>query len=165
MDGGNVMNNKCRVYCITLFLLMFFLYAGCASTQKKSKSPSPECLGVWINTQYNTINNTAAKIVYYPDLTWDAFEYDFSRKPSWRGTISIVESWKDEEGCCWYKVTTNQLGLHFVAYELWRIGEQGKVLEGVWSTGIMPDYLDQTSNSYTVYYRQGNLARVVKAEQ
>jgi len=159
------MKNKCRIYCIALLLLMFLLHTGCASTQNKSESPSLECLGVWINTQYNAMNNTAAKIVYYPDMTWEAFEYDFSRKPSWRGTISIVESWKDEEGCCWYKVTTNQLGLHFVAYELWRIGEQGKVLEGVWSTGIMPDYLDQTSNSYTVYYRQGSLTRVVKAEQ
>ena len=127
--------------------------------------PSPDCLGVWINIQYNTLNKTAAKIVYYPDMTWEAYEYDFSREPTWRGTTSIVESWKDDEGCCWYKVTTNQLGLSFVAYELWRIGEGGTVLEGVWSTGIMPDYLDQTSNAYTVYYRKGNLTKVVKAEQ
>ena len=78
------MKNKYRIYCISLLLLMFLLYAGCTSTQKKSESPSPECLGIWINTQYNTMNNTAAKIVYYPDMTWEAFEYDFSRKPSWR---------------------------------------------------------------------------------
>jgi hypothetical protein len=159
------MKKTSRVYYVILLLIMFLLYAGCATTQDISESPSPECLGVWINTQYNTMNNTAAKIVYYPDMTWEAFEYDFSRKPSWRGTISIVESWKDEEGCCWYKVTTNQLGLNFIAYELWRIGEQGKVLEGVWSTGLMPDYIDQTNNAYTVYYRQGSLARVAKAEQ
>ena len=148
-----------------LLLGILLLSAGCAATQEVSRSPSPECLGVWINAQYNAKNKTAAKIVYYPDMTWEAYEYDFSKKPTWRGTISIVDYWKDDEGCCWYKVTTNQLGLNFVAYELWRIGEEGTVLEGVWSTGIMPDYLDQTSNAYTVYYRQGNLARIVKVEQ
>jgi hypothetical protein len=144
---------------------MFVLHTGCASSQKNTKSSPPDCLGVWINTQYNTQANTAAKIVYYPDMTWEAYEYDFSRKPRWRGTISIIDSWQDQQGCCWYTVTTNQLGLHFVAYELWKIGEQGTVLEGVWSTGIMPDYLDTTSTAYTVYYRQESLARVAKAEQ
>ena len=121
--------------------------------QKTSQNPSHNCLGVWINTQYNTKEKTAAKIVYYPDMTWEAYEHDCSMKPRWRGTISIIDTWKDNEGCCWYKVTTNQLGMNFVVYELWRIGEAGTVLEGMWSPVIMPDDIDKSSNSYSIYYR------------
>ena len=132
--------------------------------QRTSQNPSPECLGVWINEQYNTQEKTAAKIVYYPDMTWEAYEYDFSMQPRWRGTISIVDAWKDEEGCCWYKVTTNQLGLNFVVYELWRIGDAGTVLESMWSIGIMPDDIDRSSDSYSIYYRVDDQIREVKAE-
>ena len=154
-----------KFICICFAFFYIFLFVGCATTRESEQNHPSECLGVWLNTQYNTIHKKAAKIVYYPDMTWEAFEYDFSKTPSWRGTISIVDSWKDKDGCCWYKVTTNQLGLNFVAYELWRIGEGGTMLEGVWSTGIMPDYLDQTSNAYTVYYRQKTLVRVAGAKQ
>jgi hypothetical protein len=80
-------------------------------------------------------------------------------QPKWRGTISIVETWKDSEGCCWYKVTTNQFGFHFAVYELWRINAERTVLEGVWSIGVMPECIDQTSNSYTIYYRQVTMVR------
>lgn len=159
------MKKQCGIFWGVLFLCLVLSSAGCSTLQTGSQSPSNECLGIWINAQYNTKDKTAAKIVYYPDMTWEAYEYDFSMKPRWRGTISIVDSWKDDEGCCWYKVTTNQLGLNFVVYELWRIGEAGTVLEGVWSTGVMPDYINQTSDSYSVYYRQDNLVRTVSARK
>jgi hypothetical protein len=148
-------------YGFILFCLVISS-VSCSTLQKTSQNPSPECLGVWINAQYNAEEKTAAKIVYYPDMTWDAYEYDFSMKPRWRGTISIIDTWKDNEGCCWYKVTTNQLGLNFVVYELWRIGEAGKVLEGMWSIGIMPDYIDQSSDSYSIYYRLDDQAREIR---
>ena len=159
------MKNSNGIWGLSLLICIVLLSLGCTTTRTPVDSSTPACIGVWINTQYNTQNRKAAKIVYYPDMTWEAFEYDYSREPAWRGTISIVDSWNDEEGCCWYKITTNQLGLSFVAYELWRIGEEGTVLEGIWSTGIMPEYLDQENNTYTVYYRQNNLARIVKADQ
>ena len=149
------------------FILFYSVISsvGCSTLKISSQSPSHECLGVWINVEYNTKYKTAAWIVYYPDMTFAAYEYDFSRQPRWRGTISIVDTWKDEEGCNWYKVTTNQFGLNFIVYELWRISDAGTVLEGMWSIGVMPDYIDQTSDSYSIYYRPDNLARPAKVKK
>jgi hypothetical protein len=50
-----------------------------------------ECLGIWINERYNLEPNRAAKIIYFPDMTYAAYDYDFTSKPQWRGTISIID--------------------------------------------------------------------------
>jgi hypothetical protein len=113
-----------------------------------------ECWGIWTNEQYNLKPNKAAKIIYFPDMTYAAYDCDFTNKPRWRGTISVIDKWKDEQGNCWYKITTNQLKLDVIVYELWKISEAGTVFEGVWNIGIIPNHIDPSFESYTVYYRK-----------
>jgi hypothetical protein len=97
----------------------------------------------------------AAKIIYHPDMTWSAYDRSSSTHPTWRGTISIVEKWTDDQGDIWYKVTTNQLGYDIIAHELWRMNSSATILEGVWGLSSIPRELSPDAESYTVYYRCG----------
>jgi hypothetical protein len=149
--------------CLLLIGALSCTTLGC-TTGKQTLNILPEdCCGVWVNMSYNTLEKKAAKIIYYPDMTWDAFQADSSIRPMWRGTISIMEKWRDHDGCCWYKITTNQLGFDIIVYELWRLSEKGTVLEGVWSVGYIPREIDPDDESYSIYYKFDSPIYRVKA--
>ena len=133
------------------------LLENCATDGEVARVHTEECCGLWINQEYNTVRNKAAKIIYYPDGTWMAFESENTAVPSWKGTISITESWKDRSGNYWYRVTTNQMGYNSIVYELWRLDESCTTLEGVWSFRSSPVEFDRECKSYTIYFRPESL--------
>jgi hypothetical protein len=147
------MNIKNGAVVVSLICLLSCSVFGCASIAERDESSAEECWGVWTNEQYNTDPDRAAKIVYFPDMTWAAYVSDFSVNPRWRGTISIIDSWKDEEGSFWYTVTTHQVGMGLVVYELWKISDAGLLLEGVWDIGYIPERIDPASRTYPTYRR------------
>jgi hypothetical protein len=149
------------VGCFLLLCFLIGVSSGCSTLAKSDEKALQECWGVWTNEIYNEIQNKAAKIVYLPDMTWFAYDYDFAIQPRWRGTISIIDKWKDTEGNCWYQITTNQLKMDTIVYELWKISESGMVLESVWNTGFIPKHIDPTFESYTIYYRDTYSARTI----
>ena len=108
--------------------------------------------------RFSRITTKSCKIVYNPDGTWVSYDCIRSPLPSHRGTISIWDHWRDKKGNRWYKVTTNQVGVMVLVYELWRIGKAGLVLEGVWACGSMPAGIDPCDPTYTIYYLQGGAA-------
>jgi len=139
--------------CSLLVGVISCLLFSCATGKQFTVVPVEECMGVWVNGSYNMLEKKAAKIIYYPDMTWEAFCAESSIRPRWKGTISIMEKWVDRDSCCWYKVTTNQLGFDVIVYELWRLSERGTVLEGVWQVGFIPRQIDPKDDSYSIYYR------------
>jgi hypothetical protein len=159
------MNTRIGVVVITLICLLSFSVFGCASMETREEESAEGCCGVWTNEGYNTDPDRAAKIIYFPDMTWAAYVSDFSVKPRWRVTISIIDSWKDEEGSCWYTVTTNQVGMGLIIYELWRISDAGMLLEGVWDIGYVPERIDPASRSYTTYRRDTSDTSTVTASR
>jgi hypothetical protein len=142
-------------YFATLMALLF-LAANCTTFDNKRRNCPEPCYGVWINSIYNSQQKRAAKIIYYPDMTWAAYTLDSSTRPMWRGTISIIDKRTDQEGNTWYKVTTSQLGYNIIVYELWRMNPTGEILEGVWGIGSIPRELDPDDQSYTIYYKCGS---------
>jgi len=147
------MRNPVRAMCLLLMSFLTCIAVGCATGKPSYNFLFDECCGVWVNGSYNALEKKAAIIIYYPDMTWEAFQTDSSIQPMWRGTISIMEKWRDREGNCWYKITTNQLGFNIIAYELWKLNKEGTILEGVWNFRYIPREIDQEDASYSVYYR------------
>ena len=155
------MKKRTVVSCIMFFCLLIGGSVGCSTLAKSEQHIKHEYWGVWTNERYNLKPNRAAKIIYFPDMTFAAYDCDFANMPRWRGTISIIDKWKDEEGNSWYKITTNQLKIDVIVYELWRISESGTVLEGVWNVGAIPTNINSSFETYTVYYRNTNTASTV----
>ena len=147
------MKYQATVPFLFLMAALMFVTLGCATLHQTDSMISEDCFGVWVNGDYNALEKKAAKIIYYPDMTWEAFQADFSTKAMWRGTISIFAKWRDRDGNCWYKITTNQLGFDIIVYELWRVTGKGTVLEGVWSVGFIPREIDPADASYSIYYK------------
>jgi len=134
-------------------LVLVLALSGCATWQDTHKLYAEECFGIWVNGSYNSEEKRAAKIIYHPDMTWAAYKTDSSSQPRWRGTISIVEKWRDKHGNLWYKITTNQIGIDIIVYELWKINKSATIIEGTWGAEYIPREIDPASESYTKYYR------------
>ncbi len=143
---------------LTPAVLLFI--ANCATEKEAVKAYPGEYSGLWINKDYNTIKDKAARIIYHPDGTWTAYDIEYTTVSAWRGTISITDKWKDNKGNYWYKVTTNQMGYNQFVYELWKLDKSCTKLEGVWSFGSAPGTLNSDNDSYTVYFRQDALTQV-----
>ncbi len=143
---------KIWVYAAAVLVLGFAL-SGCAVRQSTHRLRTEECFGIWVNCTYNSEDKRAAKIIYNPDMTWTAYKTDSSFQPRWRGTISIIEKWHDKQGNVWYKITTNQLGIDIIVYELWKINKSATIIEGTWGAACIPKEIDPSSESYTIYYR------------
>jgi hypothetical protein len=158
------MKRPFAVSCVLLVGVISFVLLSCATGKQYTVVPAEGCMGVWVNGSYNMLEKKAAKIIYYPDMTWEAFITDSSIRPRWRGTISIMERWVDRENCCWYKITTNQLGFDIIVYELWKLSEGGTVLEGVWQVGFIPIKIDPDDDSYSIYYRFDSPVYHIKSE-
>jgi hypothetical protein len=118
-----------------------------------------EPFGIWVNPSYERVTTISCKIVYNPDGTWVSDDCLRSPLPCHRGTVSIWDHWRDNNGSHWYKVTTNQAGVFMLAYELWRIDRKGFVLEGVWNCGSIPANIDPGDPTYTIYYRHAVAAK------
>ncbi len=140
----------------SVVLSLFLLLSGCAVWKNNHKIYSEECFGVWVNSSYNNNEKRAAKIIYNPDMTWTAYKTDSSFYPGWRGTISVIKKWRDRQGNVWYKITTNQIGLDIIVYELWKINKSATIIEGAWGIEYVPQEINPASGSYTIYYRYGS---------
>jgi hypothetical protein len=139
---------------VLLILAVHVFFVSCATKKMTYTTLFKECIGVWINQDYNAVENKATKIIYKQDGTWIAFDTELPSKTKWSGTFTVTKKWIDKEKNCWYEVTTNQIGYKIIVYELWKISNGGTILEGVWCTGKEPHELILNDPTYTVYYLQ-----------
>jgi hypothetical protein len=100
------------IVLVTITTIFICIAGGCATANRRSDSQvNAEPYGIWVNSEYDSIKNKASRIIYHKNGIWTAFESKISQKQVWCGTISISDSWFDDDGNSWYEVTYQPAGV------------------------------------------------------
>jgi hypothetical protein len=68
------MNYRAMISGVIFSVAVFLFMTNCATNREVMKTFADECCGLRINSEYDEAEKKAAKIIYYDDGTWIAFE-------------------------------------------------------------------------------------------
>ena len=112
--------------------------------------------GTWINEEYSGGEGLEQKIINYPDGTWDAYSYVFSKGSYHTGKETVTDKWTDSKGNIWYKARGEMIKGGWQYYRYGKISYSGDTWEYIISMGDNPieKWEPDFQHSYHIYYRQ-----------
>jgi hypothetical protein len=158
LKGGKKMMTRAFIISAVLLLSVLVFPTSYAKDKEFFKpSNDDEIFGTWVNTGYSGEQTWHQKIVYYPWGHVELYMRIENKNPVWPGTSNLVDKWTDAEGNIWYRdFFRDQYGGGLALYQLYKISDNGKILEMIWRQREFPAEaeMDSSGATYRVFYRQ-----------
>jgi hypothetical protein len=158
LKGGKKMMTRAFMISAALLLSVLVFPTSYAKDKEFFKpSDDEEIFGTWVNTGYSGEQSWPQKVVYYPWGYVVLFMKMEHKNPVSPGTSTLVDKRTDAEGNIWYSdFYRDRYGRGVALYQLYKISDNGKILEMIYRQREFPAEaeMDSSGTTYRVFYRQ-----------